>query len=143
MAAAPYVADCVTLWQAYANANIPGLDAFKITKPIAAVATNDLDSVKQVLASGGALAYGTRLYTDWIDYQGTPSPYVGNGTLSRKPGTYKPAGHCMLIVGYDDTLGAVRIQNSHGTDWGSNGLLWMGYETFQTLAQGQALYVQM
>ena len=66
--------------------------------------------------------------------------YWGNGVLLiGKDG--KPAGHCMLIVGYDDALGALRIQNSQGTDWGTGGYVWMAYTTFQTLAQGTALYI--
>lgn len=139
MQTAPYIADCTTLWDDYANAD-PSFDAaFKIG-PIASVSTADLDSVKQVLASNRALAYGTRLYTDWGSYRGDPVPYVGNGTIIiGKNG--KPAGHCMLIIGYDDQIGAVKIQNSQGTQWGSNGYVWMAYETFQTLAQGQAFYV--
>jgi C1A family cysteine protease len=47
----------------------------------------------------------------------------------------------MLVVGYDDTLGALRIQNSQGTDWGTGGYVWMTYTTFQFLAQGKALFV--
>jgi C1A family cysteine protease len=47
----------------------------------------------------------------------------------------------MLIIGYDDSLGAIRLQNSQGTEWGSGGYVWIAYTTFQTLAQGTALYV--
>ncbi len=52
----------------------------------------------------------------------------------------------MLIIGYDDNkggdgVGAVLIQNSQGTAWGSEGYVWMAYETFQALAEGDACYV--
>ena len=141
MQTAPYVASCAKLWTEYNGAN-PTIDsAFQIA-PVRSVDTNDLDSVKQVLASGRALAYGTKLYTDWGDYKGDPIPYYGNGEIKiGKNG--KPVGHCMLLIGYDDRLqnGAVLIQNSQGTAWGSNGYIWMAYNTFQYLAQGQAYYV--
>lgn len=144
MQTAPYVADCATLWDDYADDD-PAFDtAFKIgSGAIKSVGIADLDSVKQVLASNRALAYGTRLYTDWGSYRGDPVPYVGSGTIIiGKNG--KPAGHCMLIIGYDDNVGAgaVRIQNSQGTGWGSAGTVWMAYATFQALAQGQAFYVE-
>jgi len=142
MQTAPYVANCAQLWEEYNGAN-PAIDpAFQIGAPVKSVDTNDLDSVKQVLASGRALAYGTKLYTDWNDYQGDPVPYYGNGEIKiGKNG--KPVGHCMLIIGYDDRLqnGALLIQNSQGTAWGSNGYIWMAYNTFQVLAQGHAYYV--
>lgn len=139
MATAPYYAQCQTLWQDYAGKTIASNADFAIAQ-VKGVSTSDLDSVKQVLASGRALAYGTKLYTDWGSYRGDPSPYVGNGTILKgKNG--KPAGHCMLIIGYDDTIGGLHIQNSQGTDWGSSGYVWMAYATFQALAQGTALYV--
>lgn len=52
----------------------------------------------------------------------------------------------MMIIGYDDTTQAVLIQNSFGSDWGSQwngngGYVWMAYTTFQALAQGSAFYI--
>jgi C1A family cysteine protease len=47
----------------------------------------------------------------------------------------------MMIIGYDDTRGAVRIQNSHGTSFGDKGYIWMAYDPFQKLVQGAACYV--
>jgi Papain family cysteine protease len=136
---APYVADCGTLWREYANARPDHRTAFEIG-PIASIEISDLDDVKHVLASNRALAYGTKLYTDWKDYRGDPVPYSGHGIIIvGKSG--KPAGHCMLIIGHNDTMRAVLIQNSQGTAWGRDGYVWMAYETFQALAQGQAFYV--
>jgi C1A family cysteine protease len=36
-------------------------------------------------------------------------------------------GHCVCIVGYDDTKQAFKFQNSWGTSWGTSGFGWMGY----------------
>lgn len=43
-------------------------------------------------------------------------------------------GHCMAIVGYDDTKirgrfsGHFEVKNSHGENWGDGGYCWMPYE---------------
>jgi hypothetical protein len=138
---APYFPNCGTLWTDYANNNdLPADSAFTISG-VAAVKTDDLDSIKQIIISGRALAYGTKLYTDWRTYAGDPVPYVGNGKIAIGQNG-KPVGHCMLIIGYDDTQQALLIQNSQGTAWGSSGYVWMAYATFQALAQGQAIYVR-
>jgi hypothetical protein len=139
---APYTTDCQTLWSAYENDNPPLDPAFKVKARCIKDINLDLDPVKQILASNRALAYGTKLYTDWNSYHGDLVPYVGNGHILH--GKNGPAGHSMLIIGYDDSLGtggAFMIQNSQGTDWGEYGYVWMAYETFQKLAHGLAFYV--
>ncbi|MGA9869120.1 MAG: C1 family peptidase [Acetobacteraceae bacterium] len=139
MAAAPYISDCPSLWLAYQNRIAVPDAAFKIGKT-ACVATSDLESIKQVLASGRALCYGTRLFTDWSQYTGGATPYWGNGDILTSKETGAPAGHCMLIIGYNDETGALLIQNSEGKVWGIAGYVWMAYSTFQFLSQGQAFY---
>lgn len=43
------------------------------------------------------------------------------------------AYHAMMVVGYDDSRKAFRIQNSWGADdWGDNGFIWVGYNHFLT-----------
>lgn len=142
-------ASCAGNWSAYGPPSSPlapdsifaisGYTAITVTGP------DGLDNMRTVIASGLPLAYGTYLYTDFPGYDGTPSPYVGNGIWLYNKKTGKKAGHCMMIIGYDDSYngsqGAVLIQNSFGTNWGSNGLIWMAYATFQAMAQGGALYI--
>jgi hypothetical protein len=145
MEQAPYEPSCETLWQDYGSQSLDPDSAF-IIKNIAAVSAKTPDPVKQILASGCALAYGTSLYTDFPHYDGTPEPYVGSGVLLKNRKTGNLAGHCMLIIGYDDTVGsgagAFYIQNSFGAVWGNNGYIWMAYDTFTKLAQGKAFYVK-
>ena len=43
------------------------------------------------------------------------------------------AQHGVAIVGYDDGLGAIRIQNSFGPAWGEQGYMWMSYSTFESI----------
>lgn len=152
MANAPYTdgspmgsGECGYLWQSYEN-NTPAIDnAFNIPA-YNVVNTKKTGDVKQVLSQGNAIAYGTSLYTDFIGYKGDPNPYVGNGKILKNSKTGKPAGHCMLIIGYNDNLnnngtGAFLIQNSWSTDFGINGTIWMAYDTFTKLAQGQGFYI--
>ncbi|WP_104666012.1 hypothetical protein [Ensifer adhaerens] len=74
-----------------------------------------------------------------MEYEG-PEPLTG--PLEKLPNT----GHCMLIIGYGDEQQAMLIQNSfsetRGYEWnGRRGYIWLGYELFQCLAQGQAMYI--
>ena len=49
------------------------------------------------------------------------------------PDSSTPTGcsqHGVAIVGFDDNLGAFRIMNSFGTDWGELGFMWLSYDTF-------------
>ena len=148
---APYVASCSNLWSNYGGQNIAPDPVFAVTN-IAAVATTNLIEIKRILASNRVLVYGTRLYTQWGLYQGEIVPYVGSGVFAKQPDG-KLVGHCMLIIGYDDNLGAILIQNSEGSNWGGTidgsppnvertnaGYVWMAYETFTTLAQGKAFF---
>lgn len=53
--------------------------------------------------------------------------------------TKTPSGcaqHGIAIVGYDDALGALRIQNSFGTGWGESGYMWLSYDTFAAIYLG-------
>lgn len=42
-------------------------------------------------------------------------------------------GHAMCVIGYDDEKygGAFEIMNSWGTNWASNGFIWIKYDDFQ------------
>jgi hypothetical protein len=120
-------------------------------KKISVAGSKGLENVRVMIAQGVALAYGTSLYSDFRHYDGTPNPYVGNGDIRINPTTNKPVGHVMMIIGYNDDLGAgaVLLQNSLGTGWGTawnpyydgSGYVWMAYKTFQALAQGHAFYI--
>lgn len=51
---------------------------------------------------------------------------LGPDALAGPPKT-TDGGHCMLAVGYDDTLCALRIRNSWGSGWGDHGHYWLPY----------------
>ena len=60
-----------------------------------------------------------------------------------------PNAHMVLIVGWSDELGAWRIRNSWGPDWGENGEAWLAYEcngigfcaNYVTYPVGRGVYV--
>ncbi|WP_438853619.1 C1 family peptidase [Agromyces sp. M3QZ16-3] len=139
---APGSSACAAVWTAYGTAQLSPDANFQPTawSKVSVLGETGLNNIRTIVSQGYALAYGTRLYTDFAKYDGTPNPYVGNGIIAMKPND-QPVGHCMLIIGYDDTTQAVLIQNSFGSDWGSNGYVWMAYQTFQALAQGAAVYI--
>lgn len=131
---------CQSDWSQYqskkiapdANFNIP---AYKVVQLNGA---DGLKNLRTVIASNVPIAFGTALYTDFKPYKGNPKPYVGNGTKEKQ-------AHAMMIVGYDDNYqnskGAVQIQNSWGRKWGDKGFMWMAYDTFEKLVQGQGVYI--
>ncbi len=45
-------------------------------------------------------------------------------------------GHAMLVTGYDDDLGAYRLLNSWGDDWGDRGYAWLSYRAFDRQVRG-------
>lgn len=137
LADAPYMPDCTSLWLAYTTLPAVAREVFRLHSQ-SSVETSDLESVKQILASGRVLCFGTRLFSDFSSYSG--GTYWGNGDVIVSKKTGKPAGHCMLIIGYDDATNALLIQNSYGTAWGIGGRVWMAYATFQFLSQGQAMF---
>jgi hypothetical protein len=150
--AAPNYESCSKNWTAYPKSStippgspsfaIPGYGSTTVTGP------EGLNNMRSFIASGVPLVYGTYLYTDFPTYNGADVPYVGSGIYRINTNTGKPAGHCMLIIGYNDAyqgpdgpIGAVYIQNSFGANWGANGYVWMAYPTFQAMAQGTAFYI--
>ncbi|SON63921.1 hypothetical protein MSIMFI_05452 [Mycobacterium simulans] len=137
---------CGINWSAYGSQAIPPEPSFLIPeyKTTKITGPDGLNNLRTVIASGVPIAFGTSLYTDFMRYRGSPSPYVGNKEFVKNKGGTK-AGHVMLIVAYDDaytkTTGAVRIQNSWGRRWGEKGFVWMAYDTLESLAQGYGVYV--
>ena len=138
LAEAPYVADCATLWSDYGAMTPPTAKTF-VLPAIETITTVDLDALKLLISLDCAVAYGTRLYTDWNAYRGTPPVYVGNGHIAHDKNGL-PARHSMLLIGYNDDVGAFHVQNSQGPAWGCNGFVWMAYATFSALAERNAFY---
>jgi len=148
MATAPAGQACSDAWTSWGSATTSPNAQFQPLEwsGVSLTGSAGLDNMRAIIFGNTPIAYGTWLYTDFPPYAGTPSPYVGNGTWLINKTTGKKAGHCMMIIGYDDTMEAVLIQNSFGTSWGtqwngSGGYVWMSYTTFQATMQGGGLYI--
>lgn len=102
------------------------------------VSPQDRDLIKAYLAAGHAVAFAGHLYDGFGLLQGS-DVYYGSGPFEINKTTGKLVGHGMLLIGYNDALGdptqglgAYRLQNSFGTNWGDSGYLWMSYGTFES-----------
>lgn len=90
-------------------------------------ANNTLESVKTVLASGYPAVIGFKVYESFYTYKG--------GIFSSYSGAYR-GGHAMCVVGYDDSLRALKIVNSWTSNWGDKGFLYLSYDLYAELATG-------
>lgn len=82
-----------------------------------------LEDIKQRLAANQLVGFDTDLYPGFGEWS---SSGVFSSTAAPEANSY----HAMLIVGYDDARGALRVQNSWGDDWGDRGYIWLSYDTF-------------
>lgn len=64
------------------------------------------------------LATGIHIYPDFQHYQGGVYEHGGSDEIN----------HAVLLVGWDDQLGAWIIKNSWGKDWGDNGFALVAYD---------------
>jgi hypothetical protein len=86
----------------------------------------DMNTIKLALNSFRALPIGMMVYPGFENAR-------ANEVYTESFSSCALGGHCVAIVGYDDTRKAFRLMNSWGTGWGDGGFLWMSYATFQRL----------
>lgn len=81
-------------------------------------------SVKATLAAGYPVVIGFTVYTAF------ESQEVANTGVLNMPGPQESVlgGHCVLVMGYDDSTQRYLIRNSWGTAWGKDGHFTMPYE---------------
>jgi hypothetical protein len=133
-------ASCTTNWSKYGSQPIAPDPRFVVDyKAIQINGPDGLKNLRTVISAGSPISFGTHLYKDFHKYRGKPAVYVGGGELITKSNG-KPDGHVMLIIGYDDNKGAVRLQNSWGTVWGDKGHAWVAYDTLEKLVEGTGFY---
>lgn len=102
------VADCSGLcsdWQS------------RITKATGSMALGAGD-IKSVIAARGPVSACFVVYNDFFYYTSGVYKHV-SGALA--------GGHCVAIVGYDDSQGCWICKNSWGTGWGENGFFRIAY----------------
>jgi sugar lactone lactonase YvrE len=90
------------------------------------LAPNDMTSIKAQIAAGLPVVYGLKLYSNFKSL-GPNQMYT---TVS---GQYV-ALHAFTAVGYNDSLQAIKIINSWGPYWGTNGYAWISYTAMNQIA---------
>jgi hypothetical protein len=85
------------------------------------VTLNNIDDQKAWIDNNGPLSACFTCYWDFQAYGPSSGVYICN------PATGIDGGHCIVIVGYDDSKQAWLVRNSWGTGWGMNGYCWFGY----------------
>jgi C1A family cysteine protease len=83
-----------------------------------------VDDLCEQLAGGEPIVFGISVYDSF------ESDAVAATGLVPMPGINDKleGGHCVLIVGYDDSRKLFEIRNSWGCSWGDNGYFWLPYE---------------
>lgn len=100
-----------------------------------ATVENTVESLKAQLAAGRPMSIG-------INEPAGLSAYRG-GLYSPSPQPSPGGGHCMFLMGYDDTQGAFLIQNSWGTKWGEQGRIYWAYDSLVKFLQKDAVHTAM
>lgn len=72
-----------------------------------------LNSVKRILLNNIPVLIGILVYSSF------ENAVAGHIPVPNKQTEAVLGGHCMCVVGYDDTKSAVLVLNSWGTDWGA------------------------
>ena len=116
----PYSHDMVNVKPgpyAYAAAERPGIASYERVP-------YDLATIKHVINSGHAVICGTLMYPgyDSLECECT-------GDIPMPESKDVPIGaHCVLLIGYDDSLQCFVFRNSRGPQWGWIGLGRMPYD---------------
>ena len=78
-----------------------------------------VDAIKQAIATNGPVAAAVCAGANFQLYR--------SGVLQTADTCSGTVNHGIVLVGWDDTLGAWRLRNSWGTSWGESGYMWIKY----------------
>lgn len=92
---------------------------------------NNLEAIKAELAQGNPIIFGMVIDDNF---------YRLGAEVYDTPGGKQYGGHAMTLIGYDDNkrspnghIGAFKLINSWGTQWGDKGFGWISYKTWMQL----------
>lgn len=83
------------------------------------VTLSNISDQKTWLDNVGPLSACFTVYNDFFGYS--------SGVYTANTATGVAGGHCIVIVGYDDSKKAWLVRNSWGAGWGMDGYCWFGY----------------
>ena len=93
-------------------------------KSYSSVNHSNLNELKSILAEKNCIVVGIEVFENFNDYR---------GGVYRGPSGEDTGGHAILVVGYDDSKNAFKLENSWGTEWGDKGFAWVDYEAFKKI----------
>jgi Papain family cysteine protease len=102
----------------------------RTVKTPASTALGDVTAQKSWIDAVGPLVACFDVYSDFQGWSGTV-PYVKSASA------HFLGGHCVLVVGYNDTLGCWILKNSWGPDLGDSGYWLFGYGQCNIDANGK------
>ena len=85
---------------------------------------NTIQDLKHALANKEPVSFGAVLFKSFYNKN-----VINHGNVSKPEKNMSEVigGHCLLIVGYDDSKEAFIVKNSWGEDWGDKGHCYMPY----------------
>ena len=92
---------------------------------------NSVTAIKQNIAQGHPVIIGVNVPNDWLGLR-----LESEQVYDYSPSTGYEGGHAMVIVGFDDDKGALKIMNSWGPDWGNGGFIWISYPSYEAIRMG-------
>lgn len=94
------------------------------------LAINSVAEIKNCLVSGFPVVFGMTVYESF------ESPDVASSGVVPMPAHHEQelGGHCMKIVGYDDSKSCFIVANSWGTGWGASGYCFIPYAYIEKYA---------
>jgi C1A family cysteine protease len=91
----------------------------KVTKITGSTKLTDLNAMKEWISTKGPLVACYTVYNDFYAYK--------SGVYRRTAGSTLEGGHCICVVGYNDSQGAWICKNSWGPAWGDSGYFRIAY----------------
>lgn len=94
------------------------------------VNVSDNKEVKAQLSAGYPVIIGADVSKEFVD----DGFALKEAYIWKEAGTAS-GGHCMLLVGYDDSKSAFKVMNSWGQEWGDHGFSWIDYNLFPNVVK--------
>lgn len=98
--------------------NLCGSWASSVTKITGYQVLDSINTIKDWIATEGPVQACFTVYNDFFGY---------NGGVYRQTSNDVAGGHCVCLIGYDDSLKCWIARNSWGTGWGNSGFFKIGY----------------